>query len=177
MEKQLNFLIENGKPWVRSQRTLHRPLAQALSASIRQPLEPYFKPDTLDCVRVRVVPSIENPGFYAEFEKAGQPIPLDFSLMDGITFVDTVLIAEPSIRSTGLLPLIFHECVHVVQYKVLGADVFVSQYVNGWASNGFDYFSIPLEKTAYAMQSRFQAGEHIPFSVEQHVERSWDATT
>ena len=51
-----------------------------------------------------------------------------------------------------------------------------SPQANGWASNGFDYFSIPLEKTAYAMQSRFQTGKHIAFSVEQHIERSWNAT-
>ena len=169
MEQVLSILIEQGKMWVRSQRELHRPLAKELDPSVRERLDPYFKPDSLDTVRRRAVPSIENPAFYAEFEKAGQRIPLDFRAMSGITFMDTILIAESKVAATDLVPLVFHECVHAFQYRVLGVDAFVEQYINGWASNGFDYFSIPLERQAYDLQRRFELERNVSFSVEREV--------
>ncbi len=95
--------------------------------------------------------------------------------MSGITFIETVLIASqvvgPQLQQNGWkrwIALLFHECVHVCQYRRLGVAAFIDQYIKGWAANGFAYHSIPFEAEAYALQARFEGGS-APFSVEAAV--------
>ena len=65
----------------------------------------------------------------------GVPPPLDFTTMEGITFVDTILVSDRKHPpDQPLAPLLFHELVHVVQYAMLGLPVFISRYVRGWAA-------------------------------------------
>lgn len=173
MEQQLNFLIEHGRIWIISQREANRKLSIPLSQKEKEQLQPFFQPETLDSVRVRKVLQINNPDFYEDFEKSGQPIPLDFREMEGITFINTVLIAEPKIISSNWRPLLFHECVHVCQYKLLGVEKFVEEYVNGWASNDYTYENIPLEEQAYGLESKFKENPHGPFNVESIVKNRW----
>ena len=171
MEQNLNFLIENGTKWIVEQRDRHRPSAVELAAPCKDALKPYFRPETLEAVRVKEVFQIENPGFYNELQQAGQGIPLDFSRMAGITFVDTVLLSQLMSQPAPTLALIFHECVHVAQYQILGVDEFVRRYVEGWAANEYEYVSIPLEVDAYSLQGQFEASPNTPFSVEAEVAR------
>jgi hypothetical protein len=173
MEGLLEFLIKNGKIWVISQREANRGVAVALSQEEKEILQPHFRPETLNSVRVRRVTQINNPEFYTVFEQAGQQIPLDFRQMAGITFIDTILIAEPRVTSTEWIPLLFHECVHVCQYQLLGAEMFVEQYVNGWAHTGFNYYNIPLEQHAYQLQSQFEAAPQLSLDVDASVRRKW----
>lgn len=91
--------------------------------------------------------------------------------MAGITFVNTILLSEAMLPSANLSPLLFHECVHVCQYDVLGVDAFVEAYVSGWSANGFDYYAIPLERDAYALQSAFELSRTAPLDVEGEVVR------
>lgn len=171
MEELLRFFIENGKSWIISQRNLHRSSAEQISSLDKKCLQSYFQTSTLDIIRISRVPRIENPEFYNVFVRAGQPIPLDFSKMAGITFIDTVLIVESEEVKTDLISLLFHECVHVVQYQILGVNIFIEQYVYGWARNSFNYFAIPLEKDAYELQHMFEVSGQSPFSVEIEVRR------
>ncbi len=172
MEQQLDYLIENGTKWIVEQRQHHRPSAVELPASIKATLGPFFSPEALSAVRIKEVAQIENPGFYDDLRKAGREIPLDFSRMDGIAFVDTVLLSQSHPTSQqDFLAMIFHECVHIVQYRLLGVDEFIRRYIQGWAMCGFDYYKIPLEKCAYELQARFEAAPNIPFSVESEVAR------
>jgi len=94
MEEILNYLIENGKAWIISQRELHRPQAKALPSGIKKRFGPYFPSDLLELARIRHAPRIENPGFFATLEQIGQPIQFDFRRTAGITFFDTILIAK-----------------------------------------------------------------------------------
>lgn len=170
-QQLLGFLIENGTKWILEQRNQHRPFADELPAAFKDALKPYFQPETLEAVRIREVPQIENPGFYDELRQTGQEIPLDFSRMAGITFVDTVVLSQLMSQRMDDPSLIFHECVHVAQYRVLGIDRFTRRYVEGWAANGYDYFSIPLERDAYELQGQFETSPGLPFSVEAEVAR------
>ena len=164
------YLISNGAGWVKAQRERFRSLGAPVAAADRSALVPYFDPGLLDLVRVASVPMIENPAFYRELEQAGYGIPLDFRQMAGITFNDTVLVARSlNLGGEPWASLLFHELVHVVQYRTLGVDEFIARYVLGWAANGFDYSAIPLEQDAYDLQRRFEAGES--FSVELEVSR------
>ncbi len=171
LERLSSFLIENGKAWVLSQREAHRKRGKALSPRDAQRLGRYFEPETLEPLRICTVETIANPLFYAELEKAGVALPIDLRQMEGITFLDTIVVAARKIAESSRTSLLFHESVHAAQYRILGLDRFIEAYVGGWAENGRDYFSIPLEREAYALQGRFERAGGRPFSVEQVIRR------
>ena len=68
----------------------------------------------------------------------------------------------------GLL-LLFHEMVHVVQYRLLGVNVFATHYVGGFFA-GLSYENIPLERCAFLLGRRF-ATDAEPFDVEAEVSK------
>ena len=174
MDAQLvTYFIENGRPWVVAQRELHRPNGRTLTTQESAALLPYFNAATLNSVVIREVPLIENPGFYAELAARDTRPPLDFSQMHGITFVDTIVVTRQRMDSnnTPWLSLLFHECVHVCQYRALGVASFVKYYVEGWAQHGFNYFAIPLEVQAYQLQHSYDSTMQ-PFPAEQIVNQS-----
>jgi hypothetical protein len=115
-----------------------------------------------------VVEQIPNPGFHKDLPAMGLQIPMDLGQMQGITFIDTVLLSK-RFQSSWVPSLYFHELVHVVQYSVLGSTKFMQRYIRGWAENGYQYGSIPLEKDAYELQARFEAQPSQPFSVQEVV--------
>jgi hypothetical protein len=89
----------------------------------------------------------------------------DQSTMGAITFCDVVVSHEPF--SNGLL---FHELVHVEQYRQLGISRFSELYVQGFL-NGGSYEAIPLEVNAYTLGGRFEFDPQRLFSVENEVRR------
>lgn len=169
LQQQLPYLIQEGRAWVRSQQARHRNAGSPLSSLERKALDPFFGTTTLDVVRVFRVDIIENPPFYENLPQTVRSILIDFRQMAGITFVDTVLLARPKVAKSDHISLIFHECVHVVQYQVLGVDDFVEQYVKGWAENGLIYDNIPLERIASQLEERFKSTSKVPFLVEAEV--------
>ena len=171
-EDFLPFLIENALSWVKSQRDTHRPDAKPLSEEERSELSRFFGLETLNRTRIKIVKVIENPEFFTEFPKMGLPDPMDFRSMSGITYVDTILISKLLMPTKShWMSLLFHEMVHVVQYEVLGLEGFMDHYVRGWTQNGFDYFSIPLERDAYELQRRYDEAPREAFSVVAEVIR------
>ena len=164
----IETFIAEGVEWVRAQRESLRPGAFALPQPEGGLIAPFFKPETLASVRFRHVPVIENPAFFGFLEEAGD-VPLDFSRMAGVTFVDTVVLSDAFVEEKDLLSLLFHECVHVAQYRLLGVEEFLRRYVEGWISNGMDYFAIPLERDAYELERQFRFARHRPFAVEDAV--------
>jgi hypothetical protein len=89
----------------------------------------------------------------------------DFSQMTAITFQDVVVSHEPF--SDGLL---FHELVHVEQYRRLGIANFAALYVRGFL-NGGGYHDIPLEINAYHLGGCFEADPANLFSVADEVSK------
>jgi hypothetical protein len=89
----------------------------------------------------------------------------DQSAMAAITFRD-VLVSHEAF-SNGLL---FHELVHVEQYRQLGIPRFSELYVRGFLDGG-SYEAIPLEVNAYALGGRFEQNPANRFSVEDEVRR------
>lgn len=53
---------------------------------------------------------------------------------------------------------------------ILGVDKLVDRYIDGWAGNGYDYDSIPLERDAYELQRKFESSPQSQLSVESEVE-------
>jgi hypothetical protein len=89
----------------------------------------------------------------------------DQSAMGAITFSDVVVSHEAF--SNGLL---FHELVHVEQYRQLGIPRFSDLYVRGFL-NGGSYDAIPLEVNAYTLGGRFESDPQRLFSVDDEVKR------
>jgi hypothetical protein len=89
----------------------------------------------------------------------------DQSTMAAITFSDVVVSHEP--LSDGLL---FHELVHVEQYRQLGIPRFSELYVRAFLAGG-SYEGIPLEVNAYTLGGRFELNPATRFSVTDQVGR------
>lgn len=117
---------------------------------------------SLACLAAKhAVERVPNPPLYADLEKLGFSGLPNFSTMPAITFDDVVVFHDP------LSPqLIFHELVHVVQYRLLGVDEFARLYVRGYLRGG--YAGTPLEICAYELDGRFLMGS-VGFDVEAEV--------
>jgi hypothetical protein len=167
------FLVQNGRKWIIDQREFHYPHSIPLGGEDIEVLKMFYREATIERTRIRHVARIENPSFYTDLARSGISIPLDFSQMAGITFVDTILLSDLYAHVQPRISLLFHEMVHVVQYGWLGVSEFTSQYVRGWAQNGFVYAEIPLERDAYELQKHFDSAPKHPLSVEEFVINKW----
>ena len=164
IDDELEYLINEGIKWVRSQRKFLRPSAAEIPSKFKTFYSRYFSESVLDVARLSAADVISNPPFFANLPE----VPFDFHEMDGITYDDTILITEKCFGSNDLASLIFHELVHVVQYQIFGVEEFLRQYIQGWAENGRDYYAIPLEAEAYKLQERFEKAE--TFMVAKEIE-------
>jgi hypothetical protein len=113
----------------------------------------FFAPELLGNVRLLVLRDerVPNPEFYPMLRNLGFENLPDQSTMTAITFCDVVVSHEPF--TDGLL---FHELVHVEQYRQRGIPRFSALYVRGFL-NGGSYEAIPLETNAYTLGARFEA--------------------
>lgn len=154
--------------YIANQRNHFRERAMNLFASQKSVLVGFFRSELLETTRIRVLENerIGNPSFYPSLQDMGFSNLPDFALMAAVTFNDVVVSHEPF--SDGLL---FHEFVHVEQYRQLGIPTFASLYVRGFLTGG-GYHGIPLEINAYALGARFESAPNLPFSVESEVS-SW----
>jgi len=128
----------------------------------------FFLSQVLDAARVLVLHAVrvENPPFYPMLVGMGLSELPDFSRAAGITFGDVIVSHEPF--TDGLL---FHELVHVEQYRQLGIPRFSELYVRGFLSVG-GYDGILLEANAYELGRRFEGNPRHQFSVADEVARS-----
>lgn len=169
----LEWLARAGSEWVAAQRDRYRPLGRPFLPHEIAVLNGFYDEGTLTSVRIHVVSQIENPSFYSVIPQNVRDGLIDFTAMAGITFDNTIVVASAvSDAQVVDLRLLFHELVHVVQYRLLGVDGFIGEYVSGWAQNGFQYMGIPLEREAYALDARFSAEPSASFSVEVEILRA-----
>ena len=151
--------------YISAQHRKYAPRAVPLSAQQRAPLEPFFVREVLDSVRVLVLRGerVPNPEFYPMLRSLGFTNLPDQSMMRAITFCDVVVSHEPF-----TVDLLFHEFVHVEQYRQLGIPRFSELYVRGFL-NGGSYEAIPLEVNAYSLEDRFRSYPRRTFSVQAEV--------
>lgn len=151
--------------YISTQRGKHAPRAVLLSAQQRATVKGFFSPQLLDNTRLLVLKGerVANPDFYRMLRSLGFDNLPDQSTMGAITFSDVVVSHEPF--SNGLL---FHELVHVEQYRQLGIPRFSELYVRGFLSGG-SYAAIPLEINAYTLEGRFEQNPARQFSVSDEV--------
>jgi hypothetical protein len=159
---QISGLVAN---YIRAQRELYAARTSALPADLRVQMNGFFRPDMLNSTRVVVLQNerVANPDFYPMLQELGfQNLP-DFQMMAAVTFNDNIVSHEPFTS-----PLLFHELVHVDQYRQLGVERFADLYVRGFLSGG-GYEGIPLEINAYGLEGIFRNTPHRPLSIENEV--------
>jgi hypothetical protein len=148
--------------YITRQRRRLWPQAHAMAPDFVQRLQGFFPEEVLRGTRaIRTV--VPSPFFYPLVRGLGLGEFPEMSAIGAITFVDLVAYPEPvSIRT------MFHELVHVMQYRVLGVRTFAQQYVQGFVNRG-GYEGIPLEQQAYRLDARFSRHPGRLFSVEEEV--------
>jgi hypothetical protein len=134
--------------YIASQREKYVSRAVPLSAQQRAALDASFSSQLLESTRVLVLQGerVGNPEFYSMLKGLGFKNLPDQSRMGAITFRDVVVSHEPFYDG-----LLFHELVHVEQYRQLGIPRFSELYVRGFL-NGGSYEAIPLEVNAYGQK-------------------------
>jgi hypothetical protein len=153
--------------YIASQREKYAPRAIPLAAQQKAAMAGFFSPGLLDGTRLLVLQGerVANPDFYPMLRNLGFKNLPDQSTMAAITFCNVVVSHEPF--SDGLL---FHELVHVEQYRQVGIPRLSEFYVPGFL-NGGSYDAIPLEVSAYTLGGRFESEPRRMLSVEDEVRR------
>ena len=154
--------------YIEAQRNRFLSRSVRLSSAQKAAVGGFFRADLLETAQVVVFEKegISNPDFYPMLKSMGFPNLPDFALMEAVTFKDVVAFHNPITIGT-----LFHELVHVEQYRQLGVPRFSELYVRGFL-NGGGYHGIPLEINAYELGARFEAHPDRTFSVENEV-ASW----
>jgi hypothetical protein len=160
--QQLSGLVAE---YIRAKQEIFAGRAVRVPTTLRLPLNLFFRPDVLNTTRVVVLQNehVANPDFYPMLLELGFMHLPDFSGMAAITFEDLIVSHEPLSP-----PLLFHELVHVEQYRQLGVERFSELYVRGFLEGG-SYEAIPLEINAYRLEGAFRKSPHRGFSVEEEV--------
>jgi len=151
--------------YIANQRNCFLNRAANLSSAQKAAMAGFFRPDLLETIRILVLEGekIGNPDFYPMLNGMGFSNLPDFTQMGAVTFKDVVVFHDPFSSS-----LLFHELVHVEQYRQLGLPRFAELYVRGFL-NGGGYYDIPLEINACSLGRRFEASPRQYFSVEHDV--------
>jgi hypothetical protein len=151
--------------YIAAQREAFLPKCSAIFPEQRTALQEFFVPEVIDEVRLVILQGsrVPNPDFYPQLWQLGFRNLPDFRMMAAVTFGNVVVTHQ-----SFTLGLLFHELVHVEQYRQLGIPHFSSLYVRGFLSGG-GYEGIPLEKNAYALCARFEANPLQRFSVSDEV--------
>jgi len=170
-EQYVDQVLGETEGWLKRLREAHRPAALALDTDELGHFREYFNAEVLQTIRVAPVSRIVNPEFFRLLPAADLPEPWDYSAHPTLTAIDTILLVESRIPKGRRLSLLFKECVHVQQFLILGPYRMAAKYLHGLIVNGFDYRALPLERQAYDLQLRFDAG-YRPFSVKHEIERA-----
>jgi hypothetical protein len=154
--------------YIAGQREKYISGATPVSAQQKAVMNGFFSPQLLESTHLLVLKGsrVGNPEFYPMLKRLGFKNLPDQSGMGAITFCDVVVSHEPFYDG-----LLFHELVHVEQYRQLGIPRFSELYVRGFL-NGGSYEAIPLEVNANTLEGRFEQDPARQFSVADEV-RSW----
>jgi hypothetical protein len=138
--------------------------SSVLSSDLQARLQDFFPRVVLTETRI-IQAVMPEPILYPLVKVLGIQGLLPMSSIGAITLVDVVAYPERLGDNT-----LFHELVHVVQYRVLGLKLFAELYVKGFLAGG-GYAGIPLERQAYDLGARFEQHPGKAFSVEEDVIR------
>lgn len=151
--------------YISDQRARYFPAASPLSGEQTNAMAGFFPPDALAKTRILELKgeAVATPAFYSPLMNLGFTNLPDLSAVASIAFFDTIVL-----RATLTNGLLFHELVHVEQYRQLGVQKFANLYVRGFLDGG-GYDGIPLEQNAYLLGTRYEENPADQFSVAEVV--------
>jgi len=140
--------------WIRRTLMAYEKTARPVALKNFRRLPLYFSPAQLEAAKFVAVDRIPLPPLSSiglrRFKK------LELGDYDGITFLDTYFLKRRVAEHENLH---FHELIHVVQWRLLGAEFFLALYAGGLEK--FGYRDNPLEKMAYDAQAAFDRGDRF----------------
>jgi hypothetical protein len=147
--------------WIQRTLVAYEKVARPVASKNFRRLRLYFSRAQIEAAKFVVVDRIPLPPLssfglhrFGEFERG------DY---DGITYLDTYFLKR---RVADAESLHFHELIHVVQWRLLGAEFFLAMYAGGLEK--FGYRNSPLEKMAYDAQELFDRSK-VVFDAEKFV--------
>ena len=153
--------------WIQQTLVAHKTLARSVTSTNFKRLPLYFSRTQIEAAKFVVVDRVPVPPLSAiglskfkEFERG------DY---DGISYLDTYFLKRSGADDESLH---FHEMIHLVQWRLLGAEFFLAMYAGGLENFGYRYS--PLEKMAYDAQELFARSGPV-FDVEKLVEQRLSA--
>lgn len=154
------------RPWIAGVILSNVHKAQSVETLGFLRLSAFFKPQLLEESRVVIVDKIPVPPLrrmglnkFAAFEKLN-PI--------SISYLDTCFISRCCDKEENVH---FHELVHVIQWRLLGPERFLTRYLQGLQNHDHNFREFrksPLEAMAFDLQARFESAGQ-PFDVESEV--------
>lgn len=152
--------------WIAAERLKHLPISRPLTSAECSGLASHFSAQCLASARLACVDKIPTPTFVRRvvdrFEFLQKRIQFDFSSASGMTLGECILVVAPD----PSVELLFHELVHVEQYRILGLKGFARAYVQGVIDSNFVYDKIPIEAAAFELTTRFTEGESFVVHAE-----------
>jgi hypothetical protein len=159
--QQLRAAYPHVMAWITRTLDAHAHNARTVASQSFSRLPLYFGRELLAVAKFVVVDRVPMPPLtelglreFAAFERADS---------DGVTYLDTYFVRR--LRATEE-QLHFHELIHVIQWRLLGPERFLSTYVAGLEA--FGYRNSPLEAMAYDAEALFAQGREV-FDAEQWV--------
>ncbi|MFO1519610.1 MAG: hypothetical protein U1F57_08135 [bacterium] len=149
------------KQWILDLLKENEKRAQSLENFRFLRLYSYCSPRLLQSVRVVVVETLPLPPLASWGVTEFKPFEREPFL--AITYADTIFLLKSELMNEAV---VFHELVHVLQWKLLGEDLFLRLYVEGLLEEM--YFTCPLEVMAYKAQEEFEDNSAV-YDLEKRV--------
>ena len=147
--------------WIEQTLRSHATQARSVASFGFARLPRYFSEALLASAKVVLVDRVPKPPLasmglsrFEEFQRSDN---------DGITFLDTFFVKRSMAAAERLH---FHELIHVVQWRLLGPEMFLAAYAAGLET--FGYWDSPLETMAYKAEAAFTRSFE-PFDAETLV--------
>lgn len=147
--------------WIASTLEAHARDARPVASQRFSRLPLYFGRELLTLAKFVVVERVPMPPLtelgmseFSAFERADT---------DAVTYLDTYFVRRSRAREEQLH---FHELIHVIQWRLLGPERFLSVYATGLEV--FGYRNSPLEAMAYDTEALFAQDREI-FDAEKRV--------
>ena len=168
-ERIVDQILDAAESWLNETRNQLRPRGRMLERMESETLNGYFEDELLNSLRIVEVEKIENPKFFEMLPEIPLPVPYDYSAEASLCVIDTILMVKEKVPPGEWLSILFEECVHAQQFRIIGPYKMAARYLHGLIVNGFNYRDLPMEKQAHELLLRFDAGLR-PFSVKAEVE-------
>jgi hypothetical protein len=159
--QQFRAVYPHFMAWIARTLDAHARDAQSVASQHFSRLPLYFSRELLAEAKFVVVERVPMPPLtelglseFSAFEQANN---------DGVAYLDTYFVRRSRAREEQLH---FHELIHVIQWRLLGPERFLSLY--GAGLEIFGYRNSPLEAMAYDAEALFMQGREV-FDAEQRV--------